>query len=71
MNLLIDTIAIIIEYKMKISTNTAAVVSYRILMNNSNGELIEFADEKSPRLLIFGNNSIIPGFETQTHPGSP
>ncbi len=49
---------------MKISTNTAAVVSYKILTNNSNGELIEFADEKSPKLLIFGNNSIIPGFET-------
>ena len=49
---------------MKISTNTAVAVSYKILMNNSNGELIEFADEKSPKLLIFGNNSVIPGFET-------
>ncbi len=49
---------------MKISTNTATVVSYKIHMDNINGELIEFADEKSPKLLIFGNNSVIPGFET-------
>jgi len=49
---------------MKISTNTAAVVSYKIHTNNVNGELIEFADEKSPRVLIFGNKSVIPGFET-------
>lgn len=40
---------------MKISTNTAAAVSYKIHTNDSNGELIEFADEKSPRLLIFCN----------------
>ena len=48
---------------MKISPNTAAVVSYKININNSNGELIEFANEKSPKLLIFGNKSVIPGFE--------
>ena len=49
---------------MKISTNTAAQVSYKILTNDNNGELIEFADDKNPRLLIFGNNTLIPGFET-------
>ncbi len=49
---------------MKISVNTAAQVSYKILINDSNGEMIEFADDKNPRLLIFGNNTLIPGFET-------
>lgn len=49
---------------MKISTNTTAVVSYKILTDNTKGELIEFADENNPRPLIFGNNSLIPGFET-------
>ena len=49
---------------MKISTNTAAQVSYKILTNDNTGELIEFADNKNPRLLIFGNNTLIPGFET-------
>jgi len=49
---------------MKITTNAAAQVSYKILTNDKSGELIEFADSKNPRLLIFGNNSLIPGFET-------
>jgi FKBP-type peptidyl-prolyl cis-trans isomerase SlyD len=49
---------------MKISNNIAASVSYKIQINNNSGELIEFADDKNPKLLIFGNNSIIPGFET-------
>ena len=54
-----------INYKvMKISTNTTAIVSYKILTDNNKGELIEFADENNPRPLIFGNNSLIPGFET-------
>jgi len=49
---------------MKISNNIAALVSYKIQTNNNSGDLIEFADEKNPKLLIFGNNSLIPGFET-------
>jgi len=49
---------------MKISNNIAAAVSYSIHANNSSGELIEFADDKNPKLLIFGNSSLIPGFET-------
>ena len=49
---------------MKISSNAAAAVSYKIHINNSNGKLIEFADEKNPKLLIFGNGSVIPGLET-------
>ena len=49
---------------MKISNNIAAVVSYSIHTNNSSGELIEFSDDKNSKLLIFGNNSLIPGFET-------
>jgi len=52
---------------MKISNNTTAVVSYKIHISNNSGELIEFADEKSPKLLVFGNNSLIPGFETHMY----
>ncbi len=48
---------------MKISKNTAAKVAYKIQINNREGEMIEFADRSNPRLLIFGNNSLIPGFE--------
>lgn len=49
---------------MKIATNVAAQVSYKIHINDKNGEMIEFADDNNPRLLIFGNNSLIPGLET-------
>lgn len=49
---------------MKISTNTTAIVSYKILTDYNDGELIEFADENNPSPLIFGNNSLIPGLET-------
>ncbi len=48
---------------MKISTDTAAQVSYKIHNNDINGELIEFSDVNSPRLLIFGNQMLIPGIE--------
>lgn len=48
---------------MKISANTAAEISYKIHTNNIRGELMEFADEKNPKLLIFGNKSVIPGLE--------
>ena len=49
---------------MKISNNSAAQVSYKILTNDNKGEMIEFADDSNPRLLIFGNKTLIPGFET-------
>jgi FKBP-type peptidyl-prolyl cis-trans isomerase SlyD len=49
---------------MEISTNTAAKVAYKIQIKDNDGEMIEFADTSNPKLLIFGNNSLIPGFET-------
>lgn len=49
---------------MKISINKAAKVSYKIHIENNKGELIEFADENNPRLLVFGNQTLLPGFET-------
>ncbi len=49
---------------MKISKNTVAIVSYKIIINDKNGKLIENVDEQNPKQLIFGNNSIIPGLET-------
>ena len=50
---------------MKISNNTAALVSYSINSDSKSGELIEFVDAKSPKLLVFGNGVLIPGFETK------
>jgi len=48
---------------MKIDTNTVANVAYKIHANSPEGDLIEFADEKSPRSMIFGYEKVIPGFE--------
>jgi FKBP-type peptidyl-prolyl cis-trans isomerase SlyD len=48
---------------MKISINTVATVSYKIITDKNNSELIEFADKNNPRSMIFGNNSLMPGFE--------
>ena len=58
---------------MKLSTNTLSQVSYKINIDNKDGELIEFADNNNPKSLIFGNNSVIPGLETHMdglEPGS-
>ncbi len=49
---------------MNIDKNTVAQVAYKIHANSSNGDLIEFADEKSPRSMIFGYDKVIPGFES-------
>ncbi|MDP2721890.1 MAG: FKBP-type peptidyl-prolyl cis-trans isomerase [Bacteroidales bacterium] len=49
---------------MKITSNTVAEVAYKIKLDNQQGEMIEFADEQSPRSMIFGYNRMIPGFET-------
>ena len=49
---------------MNIDNNTVAQVAYKIHANSSNGDLIEFADEKSPRSMIFGYDKVIPGFES-------
>ncbi len=50
---------------MKIDNNTVANVAYKIHANSPEGDLIEFADEKSPRSMIFGYEKVIPGFETK------
>lgn len=49
---------------MNIDNNTVAQVAYKIHANSSNGDLIEFADEKSPRSMIFGYDKVISGFES-------
>ena len=49
---------------MKIDNNTVANVAYKIHANSPEGDLIEFADEKNPRSIIFGYEKVIPGFET-------
>ncbi len=49
---------------MKIDNNTVALVAYKIHANSPDGDLIEFADEKSPRSMIFGYEKVIPSFES-------
>lgn len=49
---------------MNIDNNTVANVAYKIHANTPDGDLIEFADEKSPRAMIFGYQKVIPGFES-------
>ena len=48
---------------MKIDNNTVVTLAYKMHENATNGILIEFADELSPRSLIFGFDRTIPGFE--------
>lgn len=48
---------------MKIEKNTVASIAYKIHIDSTNGELIEFADERNPRSMIFGIDQIMPGFE--------
>ncbi len=48
---------------MKIEKNTVVSLAYKIHENTPQGVLIEFADELSPRSLIFGLDGMIPGFE--------
>ncbi|PKP30855.1 MAG: peptidylprolyl isomerase [Bacteroidetes bacterium HGW-Bacteroidetes-16] len=49
---------------MKITGNTIAEVAYKIKLDDQHGEMIEFADERSPRSMMFGYQKMIPGFET-------
>ena len=49
---------------MNIDNNTVANVAYKIHANAPDGDLIEFADESSPRSMIFGYQKVIPGFES-------
>jgi len=48
---------------MKIEHNTVALIAYKIHIDSPSGEMIEFADERNPRSMIFGINQIMPGFE--------
>lgn len=48
---------------MKIDKNTVASIAYKIHIDSTTGELIEFADERNPRSMVFGVDRIMPGFE--------
>lgn len=48
---------------MKIDNNTVVTLAYKMHENAPDGMLIEFADELSPRSMIFGFDRTIPGFE--------
>lgn len=48
---------------MIIDKDTVATIAYKINLNGPDGEMIEYADENSPRELVFGHGQLIPGFE--------
>jgi len=48
---------------MKIDKNTVASIAYKIHIDTPTGELIEFADERNPRSMIFGVDRIMLGLE--------
>ncbi len=50
---------------MNIDKNTVATLSYSMHIDKPDGELVELADEQQPREMIFGFDSLIPGFEKQ------
>ena len=48
---------------MTIDINTVQEVAYKILLNNENGEMVEYADEDHPRTVFLAQDDLIPGFE--------
>ena len=50
---------------MHISENKVVSLSYRLNMNNKNGELIETINKDKPLEFIFGSGNLLPEFENQ------
>jgi FKBP-type peptidyl-prolyl cis-trans isomerase SlyD len=48
---------------MIIENDTVATIAYKINIDSPDGEMIEYADEASPRELVFGHGQLIAGFE--------
>ncbi len=50
---------------MHISENKVVSLSYRLNLNNKNGELIETINKDKPLEFIFGSGNLLPEFENQ------
>lgn len=50
---------------MHIDKNTVATLAYSMHIDNPEGELLEMIEEQQPKEMIFGFDSLIPGFEKQ------
>ena len=50
---------------MNISENKVVSLSYRLNLNNKNGELIETINKDKPLEFIFGSGNLLPEFENQ------
>ncbi len=50
---------------MNISENKMISLSYRLNLNNKNGELIETIDKDKPLMFLFGSGNLLPEFENQ------
>ncbi len=48
---------------MQKNKNTILEVAYKVLLDDANGEMIEYADEDNPLRVVLGQNDLIPGFE--------
>lgn len=49
---------------MIIEDNKAAVLAYKIQLDNSSGEVLEQVDIETPRTIIFGKGTLLPAFES-------
>lgn len=50
---------------MNISENKMISLSYRLNLNNKNGELIETIKKEKPLMFLFGSGNLLPEFENQ------
>ncbi len=48
---------------MIVENNTVASVAYKIYLGSLNGEMVESAEEQSPREILLGKDHLISGFE--------
>jgi FKBP-type peptidyl-prolyl cis-trans isomerase SlyD len=49
---------------MTIGDNKAAVLAYKIQLDNTSGEVLEQVNIETPRTIIFGKGTILPSFES-------
>ncbi len=45
--------------------NTVMEIAYKILLDNENGEMVEYADKENPLRVVLGKDNLIPGFEEE------
>jgi len=48
---------------MKVSKNKVVTLTYKLQLNDENGEVIQIVDEKKPFVSLFGVGTLLPAFE--------